>query len=127
MKIDTKIVKEKGICLEKWMIIMKNLGILVVLMLILSSCSLFQKPDNGLCSSKEKKGQVIDTLYTPQIPQHILSLLPDSATNIKILDDYDGYPDDCWIQFTLNKRWFIFGVHYQSSDRFGTCITQILY
>lgn len=103
---------------------MKKLGILVVLMAILSSCSLFEKPDSGLYPSEEKEST---KNYTPQAPQHILSLLPDGAKNIKVLDSYDGFPDDCWIQFTLNDRWFIFGVHYQSSDRFGTCITQINY
>ncbi len=110
---------------------MKNIGLVIMTILIigtalLGACSLFEKPDSGLYPATQE-GQSTNTIQISQTPQHILSLLPDGAENIKVIDSYDGYPDDCWIQFTLNNRWFIFGVHSQSYGVFGTCITEISY
>jgi hypothetical protein len=74
----------------------------------------------------KKTTALSDTLGGPTVPNYILKMLPDGATNIVVIDEYEEF-DDCWMTFELQGKPFLFGAVYGTSSRFSTCITEITY
>ena len=86
---------------------MRKLITLGVLMLLLASCSLFQKPHT----------------VAPEV-SYVDTYLPYGATDVVKIDDAKQY-GDTWYYFTLDGKRFLMGIHDLTSSRFSTCITQI--